>query len=70
MSKYEELEGVELAPANECIVCGLKRPEGLQHWGLYLAGSVPVGASACSPSCAAIACERMEKTGRVDTEEN
>jgi len=66
MSGYQIVDGVEIAPENECIVCGLKRPAGVKRWGMYLAGSTPLGAIACSPSCAAIAVDRMKETGRVD----
>ncbi|HYV99655.1 MAG TPA: hypothetical protein VE967_19505 [Gemmatimonadaceae bacterium] len=66
MSEYQIVDGVEIAPENECIVCGLKRQADVQRWGIYLAGSIPLGALACSPRCAALAVDRMKETGRVD----
>lgn len=72
MSRYQIVNGVQVAPGDECIVCGLRRPDGSRshHWGIYLAGSVPLGAIACSPSCASVAVDRMLTTGRADEPES
>ncbi len=68
----------ELAP-HACIVCEKPAPtethdptvrEGVHDapngW-TYLANAKPVGAMACSPECTAVAIDRHNKTGRVDT---
>jgi hypothetical protein len=57
----------ELAP-DACVVCGLPRPAEppAENTWVYLAGSVPTGALACSSSCAAEAVMRQVMTGRCD----
>jgi predicted nucleic acid-binding Zn ribbon protein len=57
----------ELAPAT-CIVCGQAHPggENVPGW-IYLAGSTPLGAVACSDECGKVAIARHVRTGRVDT---
>jgi hypothetical protein len=57
----------ELAPEG-CIVCDKKRSEQPDGW-VYLAGSIPLGAMACSAACADVAVKRFAATGRVDTGE-
>lgn len=56
----------EVAPA-ACIVCGKPSPGGehVPGW-IYLAGSIPIGAIACSDECGKIAISRHVRTGRVD----
>ena len=63
------IDGHEVAP-DCCVVCGKAKPDGenVPGWA-YLAGSVPLGALACSPACTTKAVERHHKTGRVDTAE-
>jgi len=67
--KYEVIAGVEMAPANACIVCAKTRPAAVNDWGIYLAGAVPLGAIVCSAKCALVAAQRMVTTGRVDAGE-
>ncbi len=67
---YQIIDGVEVAPADECIVCGLRRPHWPSRGGIYLADSVPLGALACSPDCAGVAVARWMKTGRCDSRGN
>ena len=54
----------ELA-SEDCVVCNKKRSEQVYGW-VYLAGSIPLGAMACSAACVVIAIERHHITGRVD----
>lgn len=72
------VDGVECAPA-ACVVCGRPKPDAeepeassvrasavpARGW-IYLAGSVPMGAIACSALCANKAIARHGRTGRVD----
>jgi hypothetical protein len=57
----------DLAP-DACIVCGKPVPDTApkeNHW-VYLSGSTPLGAIACSLECTVIAVERFNHTGRCD----
>ena len=60
------LDDCPIAPSS-CIVCGNPHPggENVPGWA-YLAGSIPIGAIACSEKCTKIAINRHMRSGRVD----